>query len=82
MYRRSFITRVVTKPCRSIKALLLLLVTFALAGWYLTSKIGPGNTTFVFHEVDTHRVWEWEIHSGHWMSWRPSTSTYMRGSYN
>lgn len=71
IYRRSLITRIITKPCRSIKALLVIIATLILAGWYLTSTVLPGNTTFVFHEVDTRRVWEWEIQSGHWMSWRP-----------
>jgi hypothetical protein len=29
-------------------------------------------STFVFTGEDVRRVWEWEIESGHFMSWRPS----------
>lgn len=34
-----------------------------------------GASTLVFGESDLHRLWEWEIQSGHWTSWRPGKAT-------
>lgn len=51
-------------------AIAALIILFWWMGGSKTHHFGS-STTLVFSENDIQRIWEWEIQSGHWMSWRP-----------
>lgn len=63
-------------PIGLMKRILVLLAVLYCIKWVynldIASRILPEGSTMVFHEEDIHRVWEWEITSGNWMSWKPS----------
>lgn len=55
-----------------VKLLLYALVAIVFGGVVFRMVHKRRVSTFVFTSEDTRRVWEWEIESGHFMSWRPS----------
>lgn len=52
--------------------LLLYVIVAIIIGGVVFKKVHKKRSTFVFANEDVRRVWEWEIESGHFMSWRPS----------
>ncbi|KAG8801158.1 hypothetical protein FRC16_001166 [Serendipita sp. 398] len=66
------------RPIQSIGRLLLLSVVGTFCWWGLSSSyhIISSRSSLIYHEEDIHRILEWEIISGHWMSWRPLSAWY------
>lgn len=64
--------RAIRKQPGYVKLLLYAIVAIVIGGVVLRMVHKRRVSTFVFTSEDTRRVWEWEIESGHFMSWRPS----------
>lgn len=63
--------RAVRKRPGCIKLLLYAIVAIIIGGVVFKKVHKKRRSTFVFANEDAWRVWEWEIESGHFMSWRP-----------
>jgi hypothetical protein len=66
------IFRVIRKQPGYVKLLLYAIVAIFIGGVVFKKVHNRRRSTFVFTSEDVWRVWEWEIESGHFMSWRPS----------
>ncbi|PVG04787.1 hypothetical protein CPB86DRAFT_771423 [Serendipita vermifera] len=57
---------------RPITRFIVFLVSLYGIVWFWHSMLaGPVDKRPIYHEEDIQRVWEWEILSGHWMSYHP-----------
>lgn len=65
------------RPTYALKRLPLLLLALLIT-WFLfrSDVIVKSRHTLIYHEEDLRRIIEWEILSGHWMSWRPLSSWF------
>ena len=66
--------RALRKRYGYVKLLLYVIIAIIIGGM-VSKKLHKKRSTFVFASEDVRRVWEWEIESGHFMSWRPSRQT-------
>ena len=67
--------RVIRKQPGYVKLLLYAIVAIIIGGAVFRMVHKRRRSTFVFTSEDSLHVWEWEIESGHFMSWRPSRHT-------
>ena len=64
--------RAIRKQPSYVKLLLYAIVAIVVGSVMFKKVHNRRRFTFVFTNEDVRRVWEWEIESGHFMSWRPS----------
>src|SRR6266404_1979679 len=67
--------RAIRKRPRYVKLLLYAIIAIIIGSVVFKKVHKKRLSTFVFAREDVRRVWEWEIESGHFMSWRPSRQT-------